>query len=247
MADQPTTTPIADSSALPRGRIAGLGWLLPIGFGSLAIAIYATSGHVRVPLEPVQVVQRSELVVSPRRAALTDPAHIMINGAAQSCNGCHQIFRSASPSGTLLNYHQDIRLDHGLNNRCVNCHDAENRERLALRDELTVPFAEAPRLCAQCHGTTFRDWERGTHGKTLGSWVTGSEAQRRLRCNECHDPHSPRYQPMMPLPKPNTLRMGEQPERSRHATSEQASPLQHWFHAKHDDPQDAPAIPKGHP
>jgi hypothetical protein len=156
---------------------------------------------------------------------MSDPAHVLIDGRPQSCNGCHQIFRSSHAAGVMPNYHQDVGLNHGLNNRCANCHDANERERLALRDGTTIGFADTPRLCAQCHGTVYRDWQRGTHGKTLGSWITHSDAQRRLSCNECHDPHSPRYQPYPPLPGPNTLRMGDQSEPLHQAPSRH-SPLQ---------------------
>jgi hypothetical protein len=180
-------------------------------------------------------VDRSELAVGPRRQAMTDPPRILIDGVTQNCNGCHQIFQSSSPAGTVLDYHQDITLNHGLNNRCVNCHDADDRQVLTLRDGTIVPFSQTPRLCSQCHGTVFRDWERGTHGKTLGSWRTHTDGQRRLDCNECHNPHSPRYEPYQPLPGPNTLRMGEQrsPEHPSEHPREprRSSPLQQWLHA----------------
>lgn len=160
---------------------------------------------------------------------MADPPHITIDGVPQNCNGCHQIFQSSSPAGATLNYHQDMSLQHGLNNRCVNCHDSKNRERLTLRDGATVSFAETPQLCAQCHGTVYRDWERGTHGKTLGSWVTGAAEKRRLSCNECHNPHSPKYEPYKPLPGPNTLRMGTQHTSPSHDHGERKSPLQRWI------------------
>jgi hypothetical protein len=160
---------------------------------------------------------------------MADPPHVMIDGLPQNCNGCHRIFHSASPAGAPLNYHQEIGLFHGLNNRCVNCHDSSDRERLTLRDGTTIPFAETPQLCAQCHGTVYRDWQRGTHGKTLGSWVTNSDAQYRLSCNECHDPHSPKYEPYAPLPGPNTLRMGDQGRDAPHGDHKKESPLQHWL------------------
>jgi len=116
-----------------------------------------------------------------------------------------------------------------MNTRCVNCHDVTNRELLTLRDGSTVAYAQTPLLCAQCHGTTYRDWQKGTHGKTLGSWKTDSASQRRLSCNECHDPHSPRYAPYEPLPGPNTLRMGMQAHEGGHGP--ERSPLRRWIHS----------------
>jgi hypothetical protein len=64
-------------------------------------------------------------------------------------------------------------------------------------------------VCAKCHGPAYRDWQKGTHGKTLGSWQAG-DSRRRLGCTECHDPHSPAYPRIVPLPAPTTLRMGDQ-------------------------------------
>lgn len=205
-------------------------WLLPVGFGALAafLAFGPSPSEGGVPRADRPGVDRAHLLVKPLREAMSDPAHILVDGLPQNCNGCHQIFTSASPAGATLTYHQDMELSHGLNDRCINCHDPGNRERLTLRDGTTVAFAATPQLCAQCHGTTFRDWERGTHGKTLGSWVTGSEDQRRLSCNECHNPHSPKYEPFTPLPGPNSLRQGPQDPHGwiDHGTP---GPLQRWL------------------
>ncbi len=178
---------------------------------------------------------------------MSDPAHILVDGVPQNCNGCHQIFQSNSPAGAALNYHNEIQLRHGLNNRCVNCHDPQNRERLTLRDGVTVSFAETAQLCAQCHGTVYRDWERGTHGKTLGSWITNSDAQRRLSCTECHNPHSPKYDPYKPLPGPNTLRMGEQPASPAGGAHGKQSPLQHWLRELDSKHRDHPTTNGGRP
>lgn len=230
---QPTSTPqVPVGGAAPAGAqntAAWLGWLLPIGFVALAVLLFAGSRQGGVAVPTAVVIDPESLLVGPRRMAMADPPHIAIDGAPQNCNGCHQIFQSNSPAGATLNYHQEIRLQHGLNNRCVNCHDSQNRERLTLRDGATVSFAETPQLCAQCHGTVYRDWERGTHGKTLGSWITNSDAQRRLSCTECHNPHAPKYEPYKPLPGPNTLRMGEQVACPAHGADEEQSPLQRWL------------------
>jgi hypothetical protein len=172
-----------------------------------------------IPDATTPSVDPDALVVRSRREPLADPASILVADRPQNCNACHAIFRpepGAPPSpraraGGDLDYHRDVILSHGMNDRCANCHSASDTERLALRDGTLIPFAETPLLCAQCHGTAYRDWQRGMHGRTMGSWITGSPEQRRLGCNECHDPHSPRYEPYVPLPGPNTLRMGETP------------------------------------
>lgn len=247
---QPTSTPqnhvgrAAHSG--PRGTAAWLGWLLPVGFAALAGLLFAGSRQGGISSPPAVLIDQASLAVGPRRTAMADPPHINVDGSPQNCNGCHQIFRSDSPAGTALSYHQEVRLSHGLNNRCVNCHDSENRERLTLRDGATVPFTETPQLCAQCHGTVYRDWQRGTHGKTLGSWITNSEAQHRLSCNECHNPHSPKYEPYEPLPGPNTLRMGAQGSGPSHDPGGKQSPLQRRLRGLHTPRPSDPTHDGGH-
>ncbi len=221
--------------SLPTTRFAG--WVLCAGFVVLAGVLFASPRSVEIPIAPANAVDRSLLVVGPRREAMKDPPRLLVEGVPENCNACHQIFKSSHAGGEAINYHQELKLSHGLNNRCMNCHDAQDRERLTLRDGATVSFAESPRLCSQCHGTVYRDWEKGTHGKTLGSWVTDSQSQRRLVCNECHDPHSPKYEAMQPLPGPNTLRMGEQT--LPHSGEGKRSPLQRWLKG-HGDAAKAP-------
>lgn len=217
----PATTPTPPPA---RRASSASGWLLAFGFVVVAGALIAFSRPVPIPIAPPATVDRARLVPGPVRRAMADPPRVMVEGLQENCNACHQIFKSEHPAGASLSFHKDISLHHGLNDRCVNCHDPQDRERLVLRDGGTVPFSQAPQLCAQCHGTVFRDWQKGMHGKTLGSWVTGSEQQVRLNCNQCHDPHSPRYPPYTPLPGPNTLRMGD---RDFHAGAHPSrSPLQ---------------------
>ena len=64
-------------------------------------------------------------------------------------------------------------------------------------------------LCASCHGPTYRDWEKGIHGRTNGYWDTSKGEQTRLVCTQCHDPHAPAFGKLVPLPGPNTLRMND--------------------------------------
>jgi hypothetical protein len=215
---------------------------LPVGFLLVAMLLWLSPRSAEIPVGSAASVEPAALLVQPRRSAMTDPPRIVVEGRSQNCNGCHQIFTSAHGGGERPNYHTEIQLSHGMNARCVNCHDPENRERLTLRDGSTVPYAETPMLCAQCHGTVFRDWQAGTHGKTLGSWVTGAAAQRRLTCNECHDPHAPRYMPMQPLPGPQTLRMGEAAAAQHEPPSR--SPLRRWL-APSSRPHAADKTPDG--
>lgn len=219
-------TPVQGPQA-GRKRAIPVARFLAVGFALLTIGLVWKSGPAPVPLAPQATVDPSALKPGPRRAAMADPPSIRVGDTAQNCNACHQIFKSSSPANTGSSFHANVVLRHGMNNRCTNCHDADDREKLTLRDGARVPFLETPTLCAQCHGTVFRDWQRGTHGKTMGSWRTGSSEQHRLTCNQCHDPHSPRYDSYQPLPGPNTLRMGPQETKGR--LEGKKSPLQRWL------------------
>jgi len=131
-----------------------------------------------------------------------------------NCQTCHSLFETDPTVQRELFQHTNIRLNHGLNDRCLNCHSTKNRDYLVLNGEREIPFGEVELLCAKCHGPTYRDWQKGIHGKTLGSWESGNPAQRRLKCTECHDPHSPAFEHIVPLPGPHTLRMGPQSKES---------------------------------
>jgi hypothetical protein len=62
-----------------------------------------------------------------------------------------------------------------------------------------IPFSESYKLCGQCHGPQYRDWQSGVHGKRTGEWDGQKEY---LLCVNCHDPHSPKFKPLVPLPPP---------------------------------------------
>lgn len=53
--------------------------------------------------------------------------------------------------------------------------------------------------CGQCHGTMYRDWKTGIHGKRTGSW--NGEKEYRL-CIYCHNPHNPKFPQLKPMPPP---------------------------------------------
>lgn len=63
-----------------------------------------------------------------------------------------------------------------------------------------IAQADVVQLCAKCHGTIYRDWEAGVHGRQNGYWDAAKGEKTRLRCIQCHDPHSPQFKDMKPLP-----------------------------------------------
>jgi hypothetical protein len=96
--------------------------------------------------------------------------------------------------------HGDIVLHHDEEHRwCLDCHDVNDRDHLRLASGALVPFTESYRLCGQCHGTQYRDWRAGIHGKRTGYW---EGSKRYLLCVHCHNPHSPRFAALQPLPPP---------------------------------------------
>ena len=232
--------PQADSlldPALPNGPQLAVGWVLAVGFFVLAGVFLLSSGGTTTPSAATPDFDHSRILPGAGRVALLDPPRILIAGFEQRCNACHKLFNSTWDGSRPLTQHQHIALSHGINNQCSNCHSGDDRERLVLHDNSSVPFAQVATLCSQCHGPVFRDWERGTHGKTLGSWDLSSPDARKLSCTECHDPHSPAFAGIAPLPGPNTLRMGEQASDIDHHLNG-SNPLLRWSNPDHDGGHD---------
>jgi hypothetical protein len=100
----------------------------------------------------------------------------------------------------LVDAHDDIVLKHDEEHRwCLDCHDADNRDRLHLASGEAVPFEESYRVCGQCHGEKYRDWRAGVHGRRIGQWNGPKEY---LLCVHCHSPHQPRFKALAPKPAP---------------------------------------------
>ena len=108
-------------------------------------------------------VQPSDISPSPMRDPMHDPPMAEVAGFNRSCNDCHGLFKSSDLEPGTLHQHRSLVMNHGRNTLCLNCHDADNREVLALRGGQTVGFGESQILCAKCHGTTYNDWRKGSH------------------------------------------------------------------------------------
>ncbi len=99
--------------------------------------------------------------------------------------------------------HITIKLDHGVNSRCFNCHHIYDRDSLAGDGESKISFATPEKLCARCHGIIVKDWQEGTHGLRQGGWlVNEGESPINYTCTECHDPHSPKFKYRFAAPAP---------------------------------------------
>ncbi len=201
-------------------------WVVALVFCALAgwFAFLAPPGDIG-PVADAADVHRDQIVPGARRTVVGEPAAIHVGSFALRCMECHRFFDSPPVERRILTQHTNVVLRHGQNTRCFNCHDRRNRGVLVRYDGTSLSFDQVPQLCSECHGTVYRDWELGMHGKTMGSWDAASGRQVRLACNECHDPHSPAYPRYVPLPAPNTLRMGDQSPRPEGEEGGHRSPL----------------------
>lgn len=117
-----------------------------------------------------------------------------------NCMECHTLLKARWHYDRPLVEHKDIRLEHGNNRFCLNCHHPTNRNAWVDYDGAEIAQADVVQLCAKCHGTTYRDWNAGVHGRQNGHWDAAKGDKTKLRCIQCHDPHSPKFQAMKPLP-----------------------------------------------
>ncbi len=117
------------------------------------------------------------------------------------CSDCHDGMDVNPQRRVLEEFHEEIELkNHNEANRwCLDCHNPDDRDVLRLASGKLVSFEESYLLCGQCHGTIFRDWKAGIHGKRTGDW-NGQKLYRL--CVQCHNPHQPRFKPIKPLPPP---------------------------------------------
>ncbi|MBL4770452.1 MAG: hypothetical protein JKY61_04800 [Planctomycetes bacterium] len=182
--------------------------IIPLVFIALAIWFLALSSPAEIPIPQQAEFDRADLEVVAQRTEFPDPPLIENAGLQMTCVECHSIFDSSGEGNTAQRQqHLHIVLNHGMNASCYNCHSNENRNKLILKDGSELGYSQVQNLCASCHGPTFRDWEKGIHGRTNGYWDATKGEQTRLVCTQCHDPHSPAFGKLKPLPGPNTLRM----------------------------------------
>lgn len=147
---------------------------------------------------PVGLASDTHLDKTPPRA--TKGLDLVKSGWAYNCMECHKLFPARwHYDDRPFNEHKDIQLDHGNNRFCLNCHHATNRNAFADYDGTEIAQGDVVKLCAKCHGTTYRDWQAGVHGRQNGFWNADLGDKTKLRCIQCHDPHSPKFKEMKPL------------------------------------------------
>ncbi|MBP7934700.1 MAG: hypothetical protein KA354_08650 [Phycisphaerae bacterium] len=184
-------------------------WFVPLVLIALTGLLLADPWPYVSPAGPAAVVPASATDITPVRRPILKPETV-VAGMTYRCSECHNLFPSPVETDRPLTQHRAIVLEHGINGRCFNCHNREDRNAFADDRGGPIPFDQPPLLCAKCHGPVYRDWTHGVHGRTNGYWDPELGPMERRKCVECHDPHNPAFQPMQPAPGPNTLRMGDQ-------------------------------------
>ncbi|MFC2098052.1 hypothetical protein ACFLSI_06930 [Bacteroidota bacterium] len=160
--------------------------------------------NVRLADEEYGSADHKNLPTISEIAAEVDPSTFSTLAAPEldffPCMDCHADQEVNTQRRELVDMHENIIFEHDSKHRwCLACHDATNRDSLRLASGINIDFANSYKLCGQCHGPKYRDWKLGIHGKRTGDW--NGDKQYRL-CVHCHDPHSPKFKPIEPMPPP---------------------------------------------
>jgi len=176
--------------------------LFPIVLGILGMALevccQVTDAQLREDLEAAQDIQAptsdKEFPVPLRPLPKTITP-------CRACHGPEKDFPVNFKRREDLLVHTNIRLNHGgIRLWCLDCHHPDDRNYLLpLSDGKKIAFEQSYLLCGKCHGTIYRDWRYGIHGKRTGFW---NGAKNYYLCVSCHDPHNPRFKPLVPMPAP---------------------------------------------
>jgi hypothetical protein len=156
---------------------------------------------VRLPAQQpaVGLAADTHLDKTPPRA--TKGLDLVRNGWTYNCMECHKLIPARwHYDDRPVNEHKDIKLEHGNNRFCLNCHHPTNRNVFVDYEGSEIAQVDVVLLCAKCHGPIYRDWQAGAHGRQNGFWNAARGDKTKLRCIQCHDPHRPQFQPMKPLP-----------------------------------------------
>ena len=165
-------------------------------FMAIALGLASGTGWVHSSAE-TQVRQSTKLTVLQEIQVPSPP----FTEGIFPCSSCHDNKnQKPNPQRRILGMHDEVQLKHGPESRwCLDCHDLTERDRLHLVSGERIEFTSSYLLCGQCHGDKLRDWRLGIHGKRTGHW---DGSKQYLLCVHCHNPHSPRFHALAPMPKP---------------------------------------------
>jgi hypothetical protein len=154
------------------------------------------------------VPNQLEIVDSDTHLIKTPPRHtkgldLVKMGWSYDCMECHKMLEAKwHHDDRAMVEHETIKLNHGNNRFCLNCHHPTNRNVFVDYDGSEIAEQDVVLLCARCHGTTYRDWQAGAHGRRNGYWDESKGGETQLRCIQCHDPHDPKFKAMESLHAP---------------------------------------------
>jgi len=192
-------------------------WILfVIGFLALAASFVADVWELPYRVNDVTVNRDSSF--TPTTTVRMSAAELYRTDGDVSmfdCYSCHEVDEvpelGFDEEGRLIweEHKFDFDLRHGASHRneyCYTCHAEENLEKLKTPDGSLLEITEGNALCGSCHGTNYRDWELGLHGRTSGYWNTDLGPQKREDCTSCHNAHTPAFPSLPPWPAPQPLR-----------------------------------------
>ena len=190
----------------PRPRAPWAFWVPGVLFG-FAVLLALDPLPFTSPVTPSPGVPAWVTDVTPVRRPSPEP-RCEVGVFSYRCSDCHTILPPDPKVDRTFTQHREVRLRHGINTRCLNCHHPTNRDALVDDFGNEIPWDQPQLVCAKCHGPVYRDWQHGSHGRTNGYWLATRGRRARRTCTECHDPHQPPFPPMKPASGPHTLRMG---------------------------------------
>ena len=146
--------------------------------------------------------------------------------ACMTCHATKPPNLEAGRGGVVpADFHQKMVYAHG-GQSCLSCHNTQDYDALRLADGRKLAFAEAQKLCQQCHGPQARNYLNGAHGGMNGYWDKTKGGRTRNTCTDCHDPHAPKYPVWTPVFAPKDG--GALQQKARDA---QAHPAAHEPHS----------------
>ncbi|VAX36288.1 hypothetical protein MNBD_UNCLBAC01-870 [hydrothermal vent metagenome] len=181
-------------------------WIITGVFIALAVSfIFNLWGSPRKVAE-INAVDKKFISNDTVRDPLKKPT-IQQAGFTYNCNNCHQHITPSKTQQRRRAAHETIKLEHGINKSCYNCHSQSNREMLFDINGKDVPFSKSELLCQKCHGPKYRDWEIGVHGRPSGYWDKSKGKETvKATCVACHNPHSPKFKAIEPAPAPVSIK-----------------------------------------
>ena len=132
---------------------------------------------------------------------LADARGVRLGVPCATCHGDNAEGPWVERDDAPQDFHGNVALEHGTLS-CDSCHQSDDRTKLHLADGELLDITDAMTLCAQCHGVQYRDYTHGSHGGMTGHWDLQRGGRDRNNCVDCHFPHSPAYEQVMPVHPP---------------------------------------------